>query len=159
MGYETSNLMCKGTTMWRCGCLKWQYWVNQKISYETKKQKKNVLRIPLWLSGLRVWHCQCISLCRCCDTSSIPALGTSTCHGCGQKKRRKKMSCHPFKGSKWYDTFSNSTSLFSLHLSLMLNTQVADKNRNSAKHGLRFWGLPAPTGNQATHRAPPKDAH
>ena len=44
----------------------------------------------LWLSGLRIQHCHWSSLGRCCGAGSIPAPGTSTCHGHGQKKKEPR---------------------------------------------------------------------
>ena len=57
------------------------------ISQETKSDKleslfKSVNKgVPLWLSRLRIWHCHC------CDTGSIPGLGTSACCRCAKKKK------------------------------------------------------------------------
>ena len=39
----------------------------------------NDVGVPQWLSGLRTQHCHCYGL------GLIPGLGTSACHGCGQK--------------------------------------------------------------------------
>lgn len=37
---------------------------------------KIFLEVPLWQSGLRIWHCHD------CGTGSIPGPGNSTYHGC-----------------------------------------------------------------------------
>ena len=42
--------------------------------------------VPWWLRGLRIWHCHYCGLGCCCDVSSIPGLGNSTCHRCGKNK-------------------------------------------------------------------------
>ena len=54
--------------------------------------KKIFSRIPWWLRGLRIWHCHCYGLGHCCGVGSIPGLGTSACHGCGQNKNKKRYS-------------------------------------------------------------------
>ena len=40
--------------------------------------------VPWWLSGLRNWNCHCFGLGCCCSNVSVPGLGTSACHRCGQ---------------------------------------------------------------------------
>ena len=52
---------------------------------------KLVVGAPLWHSRLRNWHCRCSSSSHCCSAGSIPGLGTSTCCGCGQKKKKTIM--------------------------------------------------------------------
>ena len=42
-----------------------------------------------WLSGLRIQHCPCSGLGHCCGVGSLPGLGTSTWHGCGEKNKIK----------------------------------------------------------------------
>ena len=44
-------------------------------------------RVPWWLSRLRIWHCHCCDSGHCCGVGSIPYLGTSACHGHGQKEK------------------------------------------------------------------------
>ena len=53
-------------------------------------------RVPLWLSGLRIWHCHYSGSDHCCGVGLIPGLGTFACHGHGQKKKKlnKKIKCH-----------------------------------------------------------------
>ena len=46
--------------------------------------------VPWWLSRLRIWHCQCCGLGRCCGVGLIPIPGVSMCHRHGQKKKKKK---------------------------------------------------------------------
>ena len=43
----------------------------------------------MWCSRLRIWHCHCSGLGSCCGKVSVPGLGTSACHGCGQKNKNK----------------------------------------------------------------------
>lgn len=43
----------------------------------------------LWHSGLRIQHCQCITLGHCCGMSSVPDPGTSACLRHGRKKKKK----------------------------------------------------------------------
>ena len=57
------------------------------VSHPKKWRKEGV---PLWLSGLRIWCCHCCGWGHCCGLDLIPGMGTSTCHGCGQKGKRKK---------------------------------------------------------------------
>ena len=52
--------------------------------------KEKLQGVPLWCSGLRIWHCYYNGLGRCYGVGSIPGLGTSTCHRCGQKKKKEK---------------------------------------------------------------------
>ena len=42
--------------------------------------------VPWWLIRLRI--CYCNGSGHCCNASSIPGLGTSVSHGCGQKKKK-----------------------------------------------------------------------
>ena len=51
--------------------------------------KKCLQGVPWWLSVLRVWHCHCCGSGHCCGESWIPGPGTSSCHRCGQKKKKK----------------------------------------------------------------------
>ena len=45
------------------------------------------MEIPLWHSALSIWYCcSCGSGCNC-GVSSVPGLGSSSCHWCGQKKK------------------------------------------------------------------------
>ena len=43
------------------------------------------LVVPWWFLRLRIWHCHCSGLCRCCGTVSIPGPGTSACCEWSQK--------------------------------------------------------------------------
>ena len=52
--------------------------LSSSLEYSTKI--KNYLGVPLWCSGLRMWHCQC------CGAGSVLGPETSAYHGCGQKK-------------------------------------------------------------------------
>jgi len=54
-----------------------------------------------------------------------------------KQRKRKRMSCLFFKGSKKKDIPSNSTSLSPCNLSLLPNIQGADVNPNYAKSDLR----------------------
>ena len=45
--------------------------------------------VPLWCSGLRIWCHSCGSG-YCSGAGLIPGPGTSSCRGCGQKKKKKK---------------------------------------------------------------------
>ena len=49
------------------------------------KKKENSSRISLVAHWLGIQCCYCSGLGKCCDSGWIPDLGTSTCHGCGQK--------------------------------------------------------------------------
>ena len=50
--------------------------------------RKKLPRVPLWLSGLRIWHCHCCSLGFYHGASSVSGLGTSAHYGCGDTKER-----------------------------------------------------------------------
>ena len=55
-----------------------------------QEREKTTLKVPLWHSRLRMWHC-----CNCgtghnCSTDSFPGLGTSICYRCSQKEKKKK---------------------------------------------------------------------
>ena len=56
----------------------------------SKDDPKSTLAVPLWSSGLRIWHCHCSSRGHCCGSGSIPGPGTSTCHGHGQKNKKEQ---------------------------------------------------------------------
>ena len=47
-------------------------------------KKENPWGVPWWLSGLRIRYCHC------CGTGLIPGLGTSTCHKCSKKRKKRK---------------------------------------------------------------------
>ena len=55
-----------------------------------QKTKENELGVPLWCSRLRIQCGHCSGLGHCCDTVSVPGLGTSACHRCGQKRKEKE---------------------------------------------------------------------
>ena len=58
------------------------------VGLAEKEQNRNKLKDfgdPLWCSGLRIQRCHRHGSGCCCGAGSIPALGTSTCHRCGQK--------------------------------------------------------------------------
>ena len=48
----------------------------------------------MWLSGLRIQHCQCHDLGHCCGAGSIPDQETSACLGNGEKKK-SLITLHP----------------------------------------------------------------
>ena len=56
--------------------VKWQKDKKIKIIKIKNKRMKWILKncpgVPLWLSKLRVWHCQCSSLGRCCSSGLNP---------------------------------------------------------------------------------------
>ena len=47
-------------------------------------------RVPLWCSKLRIWCCHCSGLGHHYGLGLLPGLGTSTCHRCSQKKKKKE---------------------------------------------------------------------
>ena len=51
--------------------------------------KKLFKGVPLWHSGLRIWHWHCCGSGCCCGTSLIPGPRTSMCHRYGQEKKKK----------------------------------------------------------------------
>ena len=48
-------------------------------------------RVPRGCSGLRIWPCHCCGLGHCCDSGSVPGLGTPTCCRLGEKREKKKL--------------------------------------------------------------------
>ena len=46
--------------------------------------------VPWWLSRLRIQCCHWCGSDGYCGAGSVPGLGTSTCHGCGWKKKRER---------------------------------------------------------------------
>ena len=63
----------------------------KKIIGESGKSYKNkVSRVfPLWCHGLRIWHCLSCSIGLSCSSDSTPGQGTSICHGCSRKRKKK----------------------------------------------------------------------
>ena len=61
-----------------------------------KKKKRRRREILLWHSQLRIWHCHCGGLSRCCYMGSVPGPGTSSRCRCAppQKKQMKKNMPH-----------------------------------------------------------------
>lgn len=55
------------------------------------RQKRKKYKRVLWLSRLRIQCCHFCTLGCCCGEGSIPGLGTYTCYGCYQKKKKEKM--------------------------------------------------------------------
>ena len=48
---------------------------------------KHIVEVPMWHSGLKIWHCcSCGTGCDC-STVLIPSPGTSTCCSCRKKKK------------------------------------------------------------------------
>ena len=72
-------------------CVKHDTWQALMDWYANTVLKKNIpwSGVLLWLSRLRIQHCHCSSLGHHYDSGLIPGLGTSTCHGCGQKRKKK----------------------------------------------------------------------
>ena len=71
--------------------LKWptqaQFTTNSQTFHEftTIKHRWGLL---WWLCGLRIHYCHCCGSGHCCGTGSIPDLGISMCHWCGQKIKK-----------------------------------------------------------------------
>ena len=51
----------------------------------------------MWLSGLRIWHCQCSGLGRWCGTGLILGPRTSARHGCRNKETKEYVAIKKFK--------------------------------------------------------------
>ena len=51
--------------------------------------RNSIRGILLCLSGLRMGHCHCSGWGHCCGMGWIPGPGTSTCLGCGRKRKKK----------------------------------------------------------------------
>ena len=49
--------------------------------------------VPVWFSGLLIWHCHCSGLDGCCGMGLNSGLGNSACCRCGQKRKRKDIFC------------------------------------------------------------------
>ena len=63
----------------------WQLLMEAVLGMES--HWKATVGVSLWRSGLRIWCCHCSGESLCYGEGSIPGPGTSTCPGCGQKKR------------------------------------------------------------------------
>ena len=51
--------------------------------------------VPLWCSGLRIWHCCSCGADHNCRSGSIPGPGTSTCCRYSQKQNKTKQKIYP----------------------------------------------------------------
>ena len=84
--------------------------------------------IPWWHSGLRIQPCHCCSSYHCCGTGLIPSLGTSTCHRCSQKKKKKDEYNHGDFGK------ANKRVVLICHSSLNITSkQLCDLNEYLCK--------------------------
>ena len=54
------------------------------------QEVKKTSGVPLWCTGLRIWHCHYSSLGHCYGTGFISGPVTSTCYGHGQKTKQNK---------------------------------------------------------------------
>ena len=70
---------------------------NQTHKRFTKKQREENTRIkfkkssvPLWCSGLRIWHCHCRNSGHCCGMAAIPRHKNFHMSQVQQKKKKKK---------------------------------------------------------------------
>ena len=61
--------------------------------------KGEVAGVPLWHSGLRIWHCHCSSLGHCSGVSLIPGLGTYICYAYSLKKKEEEKESSTIIGS------------------------------------------------------------
>ena len=61
-------------------------WILRAHSSVLQVLYKQVLGVPWWLSGLRIWHCHCCGLGCCCGTDSVPGPRTCAWHGHSQTK-------------------------------------------------------------------------
>ena len=119
--------------------------------------------IPWWHSGLRIQPCHCCSSYHCCGTGLIPSLGTSTCHRCSQKKKKKmnitmvisekqtRELCS-FATHHWTSLLSSFVIWMNIYAKLFLN-QVHLLNQKRCTHlkteykNNLFTYPPDPTGN------------
>ena len=76
------SIFCTHSTFTHC-------FFHQRLVTDTLKNF-SYLGVPFGRSRLRIQHCHCNSSCRCGGMDLIPGPGTSACHGCGQKKGKKK---------------------------------------------------------------------
>jgi len=59
-------------------------WCSHYGKWYESSSKKLKIGVPLWSKRLRIWHCHCSSLGRCCGMGLIPSLRITYC-GCGKK--------------------------------------------------------------------------
>ena len=78
------SIFCTHSTFTHC-------FFHQRLVTDTLKNF-SYLGVPFGRSRLRIQHCHCNSSCRCGGMDLIPGPTTSACHGCGQKKGKKKKS-------------------------------------------------------------------
>ena len=65
---------------------------------------KNLVKVPLWLSGLRTQHCHCCRSGCCCGARSIPGkLPNATGATKKNKKQKKLMKVFGDDTKKWKD--------------------------------------------------------
>ena len=73
--------------------------VTQQVNYPAAAAQFSVVVLSIdsvlaQCSGLRIQQClSCEAGCSC-SSDSIPGPGTSTCHECGQKKRKRNIGSH-----------------------------------------------------------------
>ena len=68
-------------------CYRYAHFTDEEMEAHRSKvpdPKHLQWEFPLWHSGLRTWLCCSCGLGRSCGLDSVPDLGTSICHGCGQ---------------------------------------------------------------------------
>ena len=49
-----------------------------------------MMKYPLWLSGLRIWHCHGCGVGHSCGLDSVPGLGISYALGVTEEEKEKK---------------------------------------------------------------------
>ena len=58
------------------------------LRYKMTALKRDVIRVPWWLSGLRIPCCLCCSSGHCCGAGSVPGLP----HAAGTAKKRNDVA-------------------------------------------------------------------
>ena len=64
---------------------------------------RNIWGVPSWFSKLGIWCCEKCGSGYSCGVGSTPGLGTSVCHRCGQKKKKKKKATKELCGKRIKD--------------------------------------------------------
>ena len=71
----------------------WDHTLGHCMLWPKKKNEKRnnyIQGIPWWCSSLRIQHCHCCDSCHWHGAGSIPGAGSSACHKCAQKRKRRK---------------------------------------------------------------------
>lgn len=112
----------------------------------------NILEVPLWCSGLRIWYCYSCGSGHNCNAVNVPGPGTSTCGRCSQRKKEKIEYTIPIyqsmcKFSLAYYVIVIKMLLFSIIV--LFSCFILSEDHSDHRHcfslawvwGAKVWGL------------------